>query len=71
MNKKRLVVFTCCGMGDFIWATSAIYLIKNYDKNINLTLITFDSYKLLIDHKLQIDNVICINSKKFFSRIKL
>ena len=71
MNKKKLVVFTCCGMGDFIWATSAISLIKNYDKNINLTLITFDSYKLLIDHKLQIDNVICTNSKKFFSKNKI
>ncbi len=68
---KKVCVFTCCGIGDFIWATSAISLIKNYDANINLTLITFDSYKSIIDDKLKIDNVLFTSYKYFFHSNKL
>ena len=71
MKDKKICVFTCCGVGDFLWATSAIYLIKNYNTNMNLTLITFDSYKTIIDDKLKIDNVLFINYKSFFHKNKL
>ncbi len=71
MKDKKICVFTCCGIGDFIWATSAIFLIKNYDANINLMLITFDSYKSIIDDKLKIDNVLFTSYKYFFHSNKL
>lgn len=71
MKDKKICVFTCCGIGDFVWATSAIFLIKNYNKNINLTLITFDSYKSIIDDKLQIDNILFTSYKYFFHSNKL
>ncbi|MFA7074689.1 MAG: glycosyltransferase family 9 protein [Endomicrobiaceae bacterium] len=68
MNKKNIVVFTCCGLGDFIWATSAISLIKDYDKNANLKLILFNSYLPLIDKNLGVDELIEISYKYFFSK---
>ena len=36
---KNIVVFTAAGIGDFVWATSAISLIKQFDKSISITLI--------------------------------
>ena len=74
MKDKKLTkicAFTCCGIGDFVWATSAISLIKNYDANINLTLITFDSYKSIIDDKLKTDNILFTSYKYFFHSNKL
>ena len=68
---KQICAFTCCGIGDFIWATSAIFLIKNYNRNINLTLITFDSYKSIIDDKLKVDNILFTSYKYFFHSNKL
>lgn len=68
--KKNIVAFTCYGVGDFIWATSAISLIKQYNKNVTLTLIAFDSYKVLIDNKLGIDKVLFTKYKYFFSKNK-
>jgi len=68
---KKVCVFTCCGIGDFVWATSAISLIKNYNENINLTLITFDSYKSIIDEKLKTDNILFTSYQYFFHSNKL
>jgi ADP-heptose:LPS heptosyltransferase len=60
---KNIVVFTAAGIGDFIWATSAISLIKQFDKNINITLIMCEDYISLVDKKLQIDKIVTLKRK--------
>ena len=67
---KDVIIFSFLGLGDFIWATSAISLIKQYDKNIKLTLITFDSFFKLISPKIGIDNSILISNKLFNYKYK-
>jgi len=67
---KDVIIFSFLGLGDFVWATSAISLIKQYDKNIKLTLITFDSFYNLIDSNLVDDNIL-INSKLFNYKCKI
>ena len=68
---KDVIIFSFLGLGDFVWATSAISLIKQYDKNIKVTLITFDSFFKLIDTKYLADDVILINNKLFNYKYKL
>ena len=68
---KDVIVFSFLGLGDFVWATSAISLIKQYDKNIKVTLITFDSFFKLIGPKIGIDNSILISNKLFNYKYKL
>ena len=63
-NFKNVIIFSFLGLGDFVWATSAISLIKQYDINVNVILISFDNYIQLIDNKL-IDNFISINYRLF------
>ena len=60
---KNVVVFTSGGIGDFVMATSAISLIKNYDKNVKVTLIVCKGYESLISKKLQVDEIITLNRK--------
>lgn len=60
---KNVVVFTAAGIGDFIWATSAISLIKQFDKDINITLIMCENYISLVDKKLHIDKIITLKRK--------
>ncbi len=67
---KDVIVFSFLGLGDFVWSTSAISLIKQYDKNIKVTLITFDSFFYLISPELGIDNSILINNKLFNYKYK-
>ena len=67
---KNVVAFTAGGIGDFVMATSAISLIKQYDKNIKLTLITFDSFFKLVNPKLKIDDGILISNKFFNHKYK-
>ena len=43
---KDVIIFSFLGLGDFVWATSAISLIKQYDKNIKVTLITFYMFEI-------------------------
>ena len=62
---KDVIIFSFLGLGDFVWATSAISLIKQYDKNIKVTLITFDSFFKLIDTKYLADDVILITNNTY------
>lgn len=62
--KKILVRANTGGIGDFVWATSAISLVKQYDTNIKITLITSDIFIPLIDKKIGIDSVI-VSKKKY------
>ena len=48
--KKILVRANTGGIGDFVWATSAISLVKQYDTNIKITLIISDIFIPLIDN---------------------
>ena len=60
---KNVVLFTFCGVGDFILATSAIALIKNYNKNIKVTLVMCEEYISLVSDKLQVDEIITLKHK--------
>lgn len=62
---KNVIIFTFFGIGDFVWATSAISLIRDYDKDIKITLVTLSKYKELIVSDLNINRVIIFNNKYF------
>lgn len=64
---KSIVILADAGIGDFIWATSALSLIRDYDKEIRITLITTNLAVELIDKKLGIDYVITTNHKYYAS----
>jgi len=72
MNKKNILVCCgCdCGIGDFVWATSAISLIKQYDKNIKITLVMSKDFLNLIDKTNLADNYIFVSKKYFNHRLK-
>ena len=42
-EQQNILIFACANIGDFVWATSAISLIKQTNKNCKLALITYDS----------------------------
>ena len=63
MKYKNIIVLADAGMGDFVWATSALSLIRQYDKDIEITLITCDRYVELIDTKLNINKIVTTNNK--------
>ena len=67
-KKQNILIFTCANIGDFVWATSAILLIKQTNKNCNLALITFDRYSSLIDKKLGIDDIFILKHKYYNSK---
>ena len=68
-KEDNIVVFANANMGDFVWATSAIYLIKQYNKNINITLVTSKSFVDLIDKKF-FKKVITTNPKYHLNKNK-
>ena len=68
--KKILVRANTGGIGDFVWATSAISLIKQFDKNTDITLITSDIFVPLIDKKLDITKFLICNKKYNYSKNK-
>ena len=69
-NKKILIRANTGGIGDFVWATSAVSLIKQFDKNTDITLITSDIFLSLIDKKLGIKNILSCNRKYNYSKNK-
>jgi ADP-heptose:LPS heptosyltransferase len=68
---KNIIIVTNLRIGDFVWATSALSLIKNYDKNIKITLVVHKAYVPLISKSLNIDNIITINNKLFMCDNKI
>ena len=68
--KKVLIRANTGGIGDFVWATSAISLIKQFDKNIDITLITSNSFIPLIDKKIDIKNILSCNRNYNHSKNK-
>ena len=68
-KKEKVIIFISSALGDFIWFTSVIPLIKSFNKNFEITLITYDSYKSLIDKNLDI-NLIFAKKNCFFHRYK-
>ena len=67
---KNIVILADAGIGDFIWATSALSLIRQYDKNIEITLVTCDKYVDLIDKSLKINKIITTNNKYHVNKNK-
>jgi len=63
-NKKSIVIFTYAHMGDFIWATSTFRIIKDYNKDIELILISSKKFVDFIDDNL-VDLVISITPKYY------
>jgi ADP-heptose:LPS heptosyltransferase len=70
-NKKILIRANTGGIGDFVWATSAVSLIKQFDKNIDITLITSDIFISLTNKNLDIKNILSCNKKYNYSKNKL
>ncbi len=64
----NIIFFTAAGIGDFIWASSALSLIKNYNPAIKILLVAFDSNIRIADKKLEYDKLILINKKYFSSK---
>jgi ADP-heptose:LPS heptosyltransferase len=64
----NIIFFTAAGIGDFIWASSALSLIKNYNPAIKILLVAFDSNICIADKKLEYDKLILINKKYFSSK---
>ena len=60
---KKVIIFTGGGIGDFILSTSAISLVKQYDKNIAITLVVCKGYLSLVDKNLNIDKIITLKHK--------
>lgn len=65
---KSIIIFASAGIGDFLWVTSALSLIKNTDSETKILLITSDSNLQLTDKKLAIDEFILINPKYHSSK---
>lgn len=65
MKYKNIVILANTGIGDFVRATSALSLIRQYDKNIEITLITCNRYVDLIDKSLNINKIITANNKYY------
>ena len=63
MKYKNIIILADAGIGDFIWATSALSLIRQYDENIKITLVTCDKYIELIDSSLKINEIVTTNNK--------
>lgn len=70
-KEKNIIISVSWGIGDFIWATSAISLIKNYDGNIKITLLSFPQYFELIEKTNLIDDFIPFNRKFLMSKFKI
>lgn len=69
MKDKSIIVSVSWGIGDFIWATSAISLIKNYNKNIKIALLTRSEYGPLIKSTNLVDDYMFYNQKLLMSDI--
>jgi len=65
---KNIIIFTSAGIGDFLWTTSALRLIKDAGNEIKVMLVTFNSNLELTDKKLAIDEFILINNKYYSSK---
>lgn len=63
MKYKNIVILADAGIGDFVWATSALSLVRQYDENIKITLVTCDKYIELIDSSLKINEIVTTNNK--------
>jgi len=70
MEYKNIVILADAGIGDFVWATSALSLIRQYDKNIEITLVTCDKYVDLIDSSLNINKIVTTNNKYHVNKNK-
>ena len=70
-KEKHIIIFVGYGIGDFIWATSVFPLIKSYDKNIKITLLTFSNYAALIKDLNVVDDYILINRAFFESKKRI
>jgi|GEM_PF-2898466 len=68
LKYTNIIFFTAAGIGDFIWASSALSLIKNYNPAIKILLVAFDSNIRIADKKLGYDELILINKKYFSSK---
>ncbi len=68
LKYKNIIVFASAGIGDFLWATSALSLIKNTDIKTKILLITSDSNLQLTDKKTAIDEFILIDAKYHSSK---
>ena len=70
-TKKVLIRANTGGIGDFVWATSAISLIKQFNNKVDVTIITSDIFfNLINDDKIKINNVLYCNKKKNYSKNK-
>ena len=67
-KERNIIIFVGYGIGDFIWATSIFPLIKSYDKNIKITLLTFYDYAIMIKDLNIVDEYISINHTFFESK---
>jgi len=63
MTSKKIIIFTCGGIGDFILSTSAISLVNQYDKNIKITLVMCEEYISLVNKNLKIDKIVTLKHK--------
>jgi len=63
----NIIFFTAAGIGDFIWASSALSLIKNYNPSIKILLVAFDSNIRIADTKLKYYEELVLINKKYFS----
>lgn len=71
MKYKNIVILANAGIGDFVWATSVLSLIRQYDKNIEITLVTCDKYVELIDSSLNINKIVTTNNKYHANKNKI
>lgn len=70
-EERNIIIFVGYGIGDFIWATSVFPLIKSYDKNIKITLLTFYDYAAQIKDLNIVDDYILINRAFFESKKRI
>lgn len=65
---KNIILFHFTKLGDLIWMTSVFSLIKSYDKNIKITLVTSMEYFDIINDDKYIDRCILFKRKLFDSK---
>ena len=71
MKYNSVVILADAGIGDFVWATSALALIRDYDKDIEIILVTSDKYIDLIDKRLSINKIVTTNNRYHVSKNKI
>lgn len=67
-NLKNIIIFASAGIGDFIWATSALSLMKDYENETKVLLVTSDVHLQLLTKKLPVNEFVLINKKYYCSQ---